>query len=331
MSQKNARSLDIGFGQTKGLAGYHEDGSPNLFSFPSVAPRAAKSSGALQMGSQRNTVVVAVDGIEFEVGPDATDLISGSESRILHDQYVFSDQYKALFLGALYWMDVDVIDYLQLGLPVNMMQHAEHVRSSAVGEFEVGGRKITVKEAGVIEQPLGGYEYYRAYAEDGEDLEDEVALIIDPGYHTFDWVVVKDGRLIEPRSDAVPGGVSRVLSLLAKTISEQCLNGREYTNLEAIDKALRKKSRKLRIFGTPYDLNQFLSHTAPAIDGPINQMRNIVGDLADIDRVILMSGGAEVFKRRLSTLISEFEIEVAEAGRFANVLGYQEAALKRIG
>jgi plasmid segregation protein ParM len=331
MSDPIVRSMDIGFGNTKVLVGYDAEGNPQFFYFPSLAPKAARSEAGESFGDSRDTVVVDVNGLQYEVGPDSIDLANDVESRILHDQYVFSDQYQALFRGGLYYMDTPEIDFLQLGLPFNMMHNAEEVRKNAIGEFTVGDRKVIVKDAGVIEQPLGGYEYHCANASDGEDMEDEVVLIIDPGYYTFDWVIVKNGKLIEPRSGAVQGGVSRVLSMVAKAISEKHLKGEDYNNLEAVDKALMKESRTLRIYGKKYDLTPLLSAALPAIDGPINQMINRVGDMKDIDRVVLLSGGARMFKLRLTKLLHKFEIEIPNAGIFANCWGYQEKAFKTLG
>jgi len=331
MSDLIVRSMDIGFGTTKVLVGYDQNGNPQFFNFPSLAPKSARTGAGESFGDSRDTVVVEIEGLSYEIGPDSIDLSSDAESRILHDQYVFSDQYRALFVGGLYYMDTDEIDYLQLGLPFNMMHNADAVKEQAIGTFEVGGKKITVKNAGVIEQPLGGYEYHSANAEDGDEMEDEVVLIIDPGYLTFDWVVVKNGKLVEPRSGAVQGGVSRVLSMIAKAISETYLNGEDYNNLEAIDKALMKETRKIRIYGQKKELDPVLTAAVPAIDGPINQMINRVGDMKDIDRVVLLSGGARIFRNRLTKLLHRFEIEIPPAGIFANCWGYQEKAFKLLG
>lgn len=325
------RSMDIGFGNVKMLIGYGENGEPYFFSFPSLAPKAARTNVGESFGGTRDTIVVDVDGLQYEVGPDSLDLANSVESRILHDQYVTSDQYKALFLGGLYYLDAPEIDFLQLGLPFNMMKYADQVAKQSTGTFNVGGRDIVVKDVGVIEQPLGGYEYHRANAEDGDEMDDETTLIIDPGYFTFDWVIVRNGKLVEPRSGAVAGGVSRVLSMLASAVSAEYLNGDDYTNLEAIDKALQKESKMLKIYGKKHDLNPLLTSAIPAIDGPINQMINRVGELKDIDRVVLLSGGAKIFHRRLSRLLEQFEIEVPKAAIFANVWGYQEKAFKTMG
>jgi plasmid segregation protein ParM len=320
--------MDIGFGNVKLLIGYGEEGEPYFLSFPSVAPKSARNGSGEGFGANRETIVVTIDGLDYEVGPDAMDLANSVDGRILHDQYVTSDQYKALYLGALYYLDTPEVDYLQLGLPFNMMKYADQVREQSKGEFEVNGKKITVKEVGVIEQPLGGYEYYRATAEDAEDLDEETVLIIDPGYFTFDWVVVKNGKLVEPRSGAVAGGVSRVLSMLAEAVGQELLNGDEYTNLEKIDQALRKDTKTLKIYGKKHDLGPLLSKAVPAIDGPINQMIGRVGEMKDIDRVVLLSGGAKIFYKRLSRLIEQFEIELPKAAIYANVWGYQEKAFK---
>jgi plasmid segregation protein ParM len=64
------RSVDVGYRYTKFVVGV-EGTQIQCRSFPSVAPVAAARELSEALGRKRQTVVVEVDGLRYEVGPDA--------------------------------------------------------------------------------------------------------------------------------------------------------------------------------------------------------------------------------------------------------------------
>lgn len=188
------RSADIGWGYVK-YSKEDAEGNVEFHSFPSLAPRASGHDMSMGLLGRRNTVVVNVDGIEYEVGPDSSALDINDSTRSLNDQYIFTDQYKALFYGVLTYMDVEEIDLLVLGLPVSGLNLTEKLREMSIGEFEVSkDKKIKVKDVLILPQPLGGL-YYCMSLEDQDErfefLDEETNLIIDPGFLTFDFLLAK--------------------------------------------------------------------------------------------------------------------------------------------
>lgn len=317
------RSLDLGFGFTK----YSTMEGENIVfnSFPSIAPRASKVEDSdLSLINERDTVVVKVDGTDYEVGPDSLLLETAESTRSLNDQYIFTAQYRALTFGALAYMKEPVIDLLVVGLPVsNYATHHENLKKSLIGKHSINNTfECEVKNVMVIYQPLGGLRYCMSL-EDKElkdrDLADSNNLIIDPGFLTFDFLMSIGNKVIEKKSSAHAGGVSKILNAIADSITKKI--GKKYDNYNAIDKALRK--RKIRIAGKEEDLLEHIKNTKSVIESPIIYMKNMIGDGSDIDNIILVGGGASIFEKTIKEQYPDHNIVVIENPAYANVKGYQ--------
>lgn len=319
------RVIDLGFGYTK-FSKSGLEANMNYESFPSVAPRASKIEDSdLAMINERDTIVVRVDGTDYEVGPDSLLLETSDSTRTLNDQYIHTAQYKALTYGALAYMEESVIDLLVVGLPVSTYsQGHEALKKSLIGVHKIN-EKITceIKNVLVVYQPLGGLTYCMSLEKEDlfkdSDLKDSMNLIIDPGFLTFDFLLANGNKIIENKSGAHTGGVSRILSAIADSISAKI--GKKYDNYTAIDKALKKK--KIKISGKEEDLIEHIKNTRSVIESPITFMRNIVGDGSDIDNIILLGGGAGIFEKTLKDNFKDHNVICVPDPSFANVKGYQ--------
>lgn len=318
------RSIDLGFGYTK----HSKLINDNMVydSFPSVAPRASKIEDSdLAMINVRDTIVVKVDGTDYEIGPDSLLLETSDSTRTLNDQYIHTAQYKALTAGALAYINEPIIDLLVVGLPVSTYaQGHEQLKKSLIGEHKINDKfTCLVKNAVVVYQPLGGLSYCMSLEENDifkdRDLKDSMNLIIDPGFLTFDFLLANGNKIIEKKSDAHTGGVSRILSAIAESISHKI--GKKYDNQPAIDNALKKK--KIRISGKEEDLIEHIKNTRSVIESPITYMKNIVGDGSDIDNIILLGGGSHIFEKTLRESFKDHDIICVPDPSFANVKGYQ--------
>jgi plasmid segregation protein ParM len=87
----NVRAIDIGYGQTK----FTINPAGACESFPSLAPPAESRPSDSQVLKGRRTVEVWVDGAPYEVGPDTT--LFTNEVPVLHEHYIDTPQYRALF------------------------------------------------------------------------------------------------------------------------------------------------------------------------------------------------------------------------------------------
>lgn len=319
------RALDLGWGFTK-LSRRNEDGTGlDYMTFPSLAPRASTLDLSSSVLGQRNTKVVTVDGVNYEVGPDSGDLDSNEANRNLNSNFIYTEQYKAVFYGALAYMDEPTIDVLVVGLPVSNMNQAPKLKAMMEGTHKVTGElTVVVKEALVVAQPLGGLHYCFSLAAPDtpfEFLREENNLLVDPGFLTFDFLYTHGPSVVENRSGACPGGVSKVLMALAQSISQA--HGITYENLTAIDRGLRK--RKIKIMGADEELEPHIRNTRDVLESTVNYMRNRVGDGSDVDNIILMGGGAALFRRTIETFYPRHKLIVVPNAQTANVTGFQLA------
>lgn len=318
------RAIDLGWGYTK-YSKLEPDGSIGFSGFPSLAPRHIGTDLSSSILGRRNTVIVEVDGTQYEVGPDSTDLDSNDSTRNLNEQFIYTDQYKAVFLGALSYIGEPVIDLLVVGLPLSGINQTEKLKELAVGIHKMeGGKLVEVKDVLVLPQPLGGLYYCLSQTESRQEflfLEDEMNLVIDPGFLTFDFLLARGSKVIENRSGAHPGGVSKILRAIAESVSQKF--GIKYDNLSAIDRGLTK--RAIKINGKPENLEEHIRNTKSVIEGSVNYMRNIVGDGADIDNIILIGGGAQVFRKTIEEYYPNHTLISMPDPQLVNVRGYQEA------
>jgi plasmid segregation protein ParM len=327
---KIVRAIDLGWGYTKYSHIDVESDSAELkfSSFPSLAPRSAGLDLSMSILGKRDTVVVDVDGTKYEVGPDAGDLDTNDATRNLNDQYIHTEQYKAVFYGALHYIGEPVIDLLVVGLPLSNMGAAAKLKALMVGTHKVNGdTSIEVKDALVLPQPLGGLYYCLSLGKEREEFEflgEDMNLVIDPGFLTFDFLLSNGEKVIENRSNAHTGGVSKVLRSIAESITNKY--GTKYDNLSAIDKGLRR--RKLKINGEVESLEEHIKNTKSVLEGSVNYMKNIVGDGSDIDNIILLGGGSHIYAKTIAAYYPKHTILTLEDAQTANVRGYQLAGEK---
>lgn len=326
---KIVRAIDLGSGFAK--LNRLVEGRLEYLSIPSLAPRHSGTDLSMSMMGKRDTVVVTVDGTSYEVGPDSADLDSNDSTRNLNDQYIYTDQYRAVFYGALHYINEPVIDLLVVGLPLTTLHRAADLKKMMIGEHQINETtKITVKDALVLPQPMGAMHHCLAHAENYEQFEflaEETNLFIDPGYLTFDFLVTNGKKINDARSSARPGGVSKVLRAIAESLSAKF--GLKYDNLAAIDRALER--RKIKINGQIEPMLEHIKNARPAIEGSVNFLRNIAGDGSDIDNIILVGGGQSIFAKTILNYYKAHTIYVLPDAQFANVKGFQAAGEAHAG
>lgn len=330
---KSFGAIDIGYGNTKYCAGVDKKGDLELGIFPSIAPLAPNNLMSSGLLGQRNSEIIDIEGTRYEVGPDAELSASNTDTtRNLNESYVFSEQYKALFLGALAYMKKTHYDVLVLGLPVNYLYNSRKLEELFTGDHDVNeNMKVKIDKVIVVPQPLGGFYDVAINQEKYFEFIEETNLIIDPGYLTYDFLVTHGLKPIEARSDALKGGMSRVLNAIAKSISLDL--EKNYTDHNAIDRAIRNpkkvkqedgsysKERILKIAGKKVDLTKHIIKSSPTIQNSINHMRNVVGNYDDIDNIVLVGGSENVFEKKIIEDLDR-EIFKSENAIFSNVRGF---------
>lgn len=315
------RAIDVGFGNTKYVVASN-DGKVECAHFPSLAFHSAHEPTTNGLGGKRKTVAIPIDGNFYEVGPEVELAANPLRVRRQHDKYSETDEYRALTAGALHYMKVETVDVLVLGLPVaHYIAKRALLEKSMTGVFDVGRkRQVQVKKVVVMAQPQGALFHFATKTGRIKEVMDSRSLVIDVGGRTFDWLVTLGTRPMPRQSDSVDRGVRVVCKAIAESISEDI--GEQYTDLEAIDQALRT-GKGLKVFQKPYDLKRFDKTIQNITEGAVDLMGEKLENSYAFDNVVLAGGGAYLYKKALKKRFPRLAIQEIPEPMYANVRGYQ--------
>lgn len=324
------RAIDVGFGQTKYTVAVH-DGAIECAHFPSVAlPSMVPSSSRPIVGGRRKTIEIFTNSMYYEVGQDV--LQAGAQVRppLSIDDYVETPEYHALLLGALALMKVDRIDLLVLGLPVSTFSARKaQLERLATGEHQVGGgRTVTVAKALVIAQPQGALVTFCMEQGTPDAFKHQENLVIDAGSRTFDWLCSRGYGLLSKRSGSAPFGVHNVLQQVGEAIAAEI--GESYEERHAIDLALRKQ-KPLTIYGRPHSVDRYKPIVDSIAQDAVRALLAVVGGGYRFDHIVLVGGGAHLFKKALRAAFPKQKLHEVADPMFANVRGFQRAGMDKLG
>ena len=317
------RAVDVGSGNTKFVTGVVGN-EIRCASFPSVAYPSSGETPHWPASERRKTVCIPVGPLFYEVGPDVGLAADTFRAKQLHDEYTESPEYMALLRGALSMMKVSHIDLLIVGLPVALFSLKKSaLEKTMAGEHQIGGGKtVTVAKAMAVAQPQGALVHYAAEHKKMATIGTEQSLVIDPGSRTFDWLVTRGMRLVQKQSHSINRGMSDVLRLLAAEISKDV--GSPYRDYDAIDLALRTGKAPV-IFQKPYDISRHLPLAESVAQQAVSTMRQWIETPESLQNIILVGGGAFLFKRSVKAAFPKHRIHEVKEPMFANVRGFQVA------
>jgi plasmid segregation protein ParM len=317
------RSIDLGFGNTKFVAA-SSDGKVEYSHFPSLAVLAPGERGVVDLVGKRKTVCVPVRGVWYEVGFDVEQAASAFKARPRHERYIETAEYMALTAGALRYMGCKSIDLLVVGLPVSeyLAKRKDLERLLKKEPIPVGaGGTVTIKEVLVLAQPHGAlFDYLSQHGED-TGIKETRNLVVDVGYRTFDWLTTEGLKVYANTSHSVSLGVSQVLGAIARKVGIE--NGMaELPDLDGIDRALRHK-RPLLVYQKQYDLKKFQAEIDAVADQAVGEMYTRIGKIYDIRNVVLVGGGASLYKRSVAKVFDRHRILEVTDPLLANLRGFQ--------
>ena len=317
------RAVDVGSGNTKFVTGVVGN-EIRCASFPSVAYPSSGETPHWPASERRKTVCIPVGPLFYEVGPDVGLAADTFRAKQLHDEYTESPEYMALLRGALSMMKVSHIDLLIVGLPVALFSLKKSaLEKTMAGEHQIGGGKtVTVAKAMAVAQPQGALVHYAAEHKKMAPIGTEQSLVIDPGSRTFDWLVTRGMRLVQKQSHSINRGMSDVLRLLAAEISKDV--GSPYRDYDAIDLALRSGKSPV-IFQKPYDMGRHLPLAESVAQQAVSTMRQWIETPESLQNIILVGGGAFLFKKAVKAAFPKHRIHEVKEPMFANVRGFQLA------
>ena len=318
------RAIDVGFGVTKYIrrvAGNEIE----CAMFPSIAQIGTTDcTGKDGLGLRRQVVSVPFDTVFHEVGPDIELMLGPWRPINQRKGYVEAPEYLAFMRAAMYYMGVDVIDLLVLGLPVaDLNEKKARLIQLAEGEHRVGGgRTVLVKRVQVIAQPQGALVTYATDSGAMDRMRNEQSLVLDAGTRTFDWVICRGLRLRTKRSYSVDFGMHDVLKAIAREIAIE--TGSPFSDFESIDRSLRKVG-PLKLYGKVYSLDKYKRVISGMVDQALGEMLSQIGDVQRFENIVLAGGGAFLFRKRIKELFAKQAVVEVEDPIFANVRGFQLA------
>lgn len=348
------RAIDVGFGVVKFTTDAGE-GKIECQKFPSMAIPSDPSELELRNaagGRSRDTVDVPVDGVMYEVGRDIHLSQTGNDfGREITDNYYRSATYKALMKGALRYMNDPVIDMLVLGLPVNQYQNSNRAQELVetykaegidLGSDEHGNPiKVTIRDVVVRPQPVGGYlemlqqidvlnEAIRASGSDLDPIKDPDdiigmnVLVVDPGEHTLDWLLVQNGDTHPKASGAASdGGRHRVVRAVFASLEAKLGRPLDAYLLPRINDALRA-GKQFRYEGRAYDLREFESVIRATIKDPVNRLvEGTRAMMSTVDIIVMIGGHPDYYRDEIASRYPQIPVAILKNSIEANVRGFQ--------
>ncbi len=324
------RAIDVGYGHIKFTDGCDpSDKGIRTDSIPSQSPVAQTDSiagpGVL---AKRDTFLIPIGDRLFEVGRDIRLALHGNQiTEDLSADFCLSDGYAARLFGAINYMQLphDVIDVLVLGLPITTYQkHHQTLAKRFVGPHKINSRSASVRigHCHVYPQPLGSYMAY--LASEAATSQAPHALVVDPGYNTFDWFVCHGMSANAANSGAVERGMGAVLRAIADDIikSTPGIDAAPMDLVRAIDRSLAN-GQPLRLYGQQFDLAPHLAAGAPIFEEAARALRNAVRSSAELDVIVLTGGGAALYADAIKDKFPRHAVVTLAEPATANVRGFQ--------
>jgi plasmid segregation protein ParM len=342
-------AIDVGWGLVK-LNRIAESGELEYMSFPAMAIPSDPSAMGEIATRTRDTFDVPVGRSSYEVGRDVVLAQTGNDfGREITDEYFRSPIYEALMKGALRYIDQDLIDVLVVGLPVSQYLNDDR-RTFLVEQWKTGtdrvidlgaGKKVHIMDVVVRPQPLGGYvemfnhmdELNRVIVESkgalapvksADDILNLTTLVVDPGEHTLDWLLIQQGQINTKASGAASdAGRHRIVRAVYEALQAKIGRPLGSAILPRINEALRTNMR-IKLSGVPYDLAEFDSLITTAVEDPINRLiEGLRGMHESIDVITMVGGHPERYRDELHRRFPSIPILTFENSVEANVRGYQ--------
>jgi plasmid segregation protein ParM len=337
-------AIDIGFHQVKiATARKSSRGGSEIHTtlYPSFAPSILVNSfGAMnQLSGDPDGVTVLVNSVAYFVGRGSMRYMDASgTARANNDLYCKSDQYKALFLGALWHLACHhdatgslSIRHMVLGLPFTTLLSENHfVHDLARGVHAIPSPlnpqqtiEVRVEDVNVVAQPQGAVVHFSEG--EGRNLvkPDHQLLVLDFGGGTFDWFVCNgEYQPIYARCGAARLGTLKLAASICEQINPAFVQTPKA--MERVDLALQRAQSKFEIGGDVYELSVFLPLVKSIISDALSQMGTKVGGLGDMDHILVTGGGANIVGRYIDTAFPGRQkvIRIDPDPVFSNVRGF---------
>lgn len=308
---------DIGYGGLKGIILNTETGKKVEIEIPSIASHVDVSTIELDNSFSRAKKVHRVkhEGEYYEVGDES----SGNISKVMHDDYLNSSSWKIFFKALLRSYGETKIDFMVSGLPVSQFKALKsEMESVMTGQHQIGDDfSVMVERVAIIPQPLGAM---ATLINQKPEFKKKNFLLLDPGHHTFDWLVIKKGAIEWESSDSHHEGVDQIIN---KVISYIKTEKNVKVSHKEIDAALRDGSNSIDFFNEVLDLKSYIQKAVKIqLSSSIDALKNTLSDEHSIQNIVLAGGGASLYHEEIAKAFPKHEILVLEQSSMANARGY---------
>lgn len=338
---KKIIAVDVGYGNTKVVWNNYQDKLGKYRwgekSFMSVAPRVVADEHKSGLKANPDKILIELNGSRYYAGPAAS---KGVESRMLEADYIQSDLHEIMLRASIHLAMRELgelfteIDVLVLGLPVSgFLNRLEDLREIGMKPRQIpvpenlhthGGSEVvtvTAKSVMITAQPYGGLRYAAQSLSDSDPLFDEggLAMVIDPGYRTFDWFIANGFKPELKLSGSFDGGSVNILRQVSQQIGYD-------TGVGSLEFDLVEEGLQNGFINLPYKKIDMQPYHKTVLETARSEVmtfltRNDVNKWR-LNRVFLSGGAASYYESALKQSMPTYDIARLDNGLMANARGY---------
>lgn len=292
--------LDIGYSNLKIVAGEVDAPDkpgdvatlPQSCVYPATAiPAAQLPEDILGRGAKIMQVDVPIDSKPVSYGVCLPAARLSHYPRALHEDYLETPEYRALFHAALAVSGFKRIEVLVTGLP--SVQYADkQVREKLVklmtGSHKLGAnRTVTVDQVKVVPQPIGAYVDF--LTESKRDISGAAILVIDPGFYSVDWVMIQDEVM---RFETLGSSTKATSVWLDAMVRAMAVDQGAKIDPNVLEQALRQGHKKVFAHAKAIEIEPYLKKAVQTLGVPlIHQIRASLREQRMSMSLILVAGG----------------------------------------
>lgn len=309
--------IDIGHGSVKivsnGLLSVDEVGC--MVSFPTVITPARETHFSI---TKKTATPIEVGQYKYWVGEDARESTNFLNTK--YEKWFLDDIYLAFYKKALSYVAPGPI-HVVTGLPVSEYAKWHHeLKKRLTGEFKVNGNVYEVLSVRVMPQPFGSFFHYILGSNGhlmNEDVLEESVGIIDIGNRTTDFILGDSGEWVaKGASGTITIGVSNLLENIADHVSETY-----EVDLSTIKVQIALRDGQIKVYGKTIDIGKIVDKEVDYfVQFITNTSRVYWGSGGHIDKVLLVGGGAEIFRKYIDKIFPH--IAVPKDPGFSNAKGF---------
>jgi len=324
----NHAGINIGYGFTKLKT------PRTSFRIPSVVAPSPDTYLPDTLFAQRNTERVKVEGMTYEIGAEAA-LINYNPSghKIAIPRWCDTYQYRALMqlcIDKLAEEPNSQEDWtVVIGVAVNQTKDPAYIQKLKdiwIADHQTSsGKTISIVECLVAPEPIGAFwSVVLTRPEINELAEKTTLVVLDGGYYTFDWTVIRKKKLVWDACDAMNSGMHKIYLDIQKRIKTA---HQANIDLVEIEEAVSQK-RPVFISDTDLDLSTYLQQALQQhIPNVLANMSTACNEFVESKSIFILAGGSAVLLFPfLKNVYPNNPIVVPEDPQMANADGYLRIA-----